>query len=89
MNSYVKVKQASVVANARVVIMEALKASLPRAAMINAVITYINYGKRIVRLVVGFHQKVVAYKKLLFRQWEKFYPEIITELLDVKVDVAS
>lgn len=57
--------------------------------MMNAVIDYVEYGKRILKLIIGFHLKVVNYKKLLFRLWEKYYPVIIPDLVDVKLDIAS
>lgn len=50
---------------------------------------YVEKGKRIAKRLLQFHINVFNYKKLLFRVWDKYYNDIIAELLSVKLDSVS
>ncbi|KAL4508455.1 hypothetical protein ABPG72_003759 [Tetrahymena utriculariae] len=86
LNSYVQVKKKKVKAEAQKALVYALRQNAQRHESIQTILTYISSSKKIIRKFIIYHQKILNFKKLLYKFWEKYYFEVIGDIIEVNID---
>ncbi|KAL4456906.1 hypothetical protein ABPG74_014544 [Tetrahymena malaccensis] len=89
LDSYVQVKKKKVKAEAQKALVYILKQNAQRHESIQRILTYISSSKKIIRKFIIYHQRILNFKKLLYRFWEKYYFEVIGDIIEVKIDQAT
>ncbi|EAR99397.1 hypothetical protein TTHERM_00133630 (macronuclear) [Tetrahymena thermophila SB210] len=88
-DSYVQVKKKKVKAEAQKALIYVLRQNAQRHESIQRILTYISSSKKIIKKFIIYHQRIINFKKLLYRFWEKYYLEAIGDVIEVKIDQAT